>query len=87
MTYIKQAKTPTLIQHGENDQRVPLPNAFELYQGLQDMRVPVRLVVYKGFGHGLNKPRAQLAAQQHNWDWFDQHFWQTAAPTSAAAGR
>ena len=40
MTYIKQAKTPTLIQHGENDQRVPLPNAFELYQGLQDMRRP-----------------------------------------------
>ena len=23
MTYIKQAKTPTLIQHGENDRRVP----------------------------------------------------------------
>ena len=87
ITYIKQAKTPTLIQHGENDQRVPLPNAFELYQGLQDMRVPVRIVVYKGFGHGLNKPRAQLAAQQHNWDWFEQHFWQTSAPTSAGAGR
>ena len=36
MTYIKQAKTPTLIQHGEHDQRVPIPNAYELYQGLQD---------------------------------------------------
>ena len=58
MTYIKQARTPTLIQHGELDPRVPIPNAFELYQGLQDSDVPVKLIVYKGFGHGLNKPKA-----------------------------
>ena len=52
MTYIKQAKTPTLIQHGAADQRVPLPNAFELYQGLQDQTCRSKLIVYKGFGHG-----------------------------------
>ena len=40
MTYIKQAKAPTLIQHGELDKRVPIPNAYELYQGLQDQGVP-----------------------------------------------
>ena len=39
MTYILQAKTPTLIQHGEFDARVPTPNAYELYQGLQDVGV------------------------------------------------
>jgi dipeptidyl aminopeptidase/acylaminoacyl peptidase len=62
ITYIKQAKAPTLIQHGENDRRVPIPNAYELYQGLRDMNVPTRLIVYKGFGHGLNKPKAVRAA-------------------------
>ena len=41
ITYIKQAKAPTLIQHGEHDRRVPIPNAYELYQGLQDQNVPV----------------------------------------------
>jgi dipeptidyl aminopeptidase/acylaminoacyl peptidase len=30
MTYIQQAQTPTLIQHGKADARVPVPNAFEL---------------------------------------------------------
>ena len=58
ITYIKQAKTPTLIQHGAADQRVPLPNAYELYQGLQDHNVPTKLIVYKGFegiGHGPSK--------------------------------
>lgn len=75
MTYIKQARTPTLIQHRDNDARVPVPNAFELYQGLRDQDVPTRLVVYKGFGHGLNKPKAVRAAMEHNLEWFDTHFW------------
>ena len=75
MTYIKQAKTPTLIQHGEFDRRVPIANAYELFQGLQDRGVPVRLVVYKGFGHGIDKPKEQLAAIVHNWQWFGKYVW------------
>src|SRR5512132_879651 len=75
ITYIKQARTPTLIQHGENDARVPIPNAYELYQGLRDNNVPARLIVYKGFGHGLTKPKAIRAAMEHNLEWFDKYFW------------
>jgi hypothetical protein len=44
MTYIKQSKTPTLIQHGENDRRVPIPNAYELRQGLEDRGVKVEMI-------------------------------------------
>src|SRR5262249_51121835 len=36
ISYVKQAKTPTLIQHGERDARVPVANARLLYRGLQD---------------------------------------------------
>lgn len=75
MTYIKQASTPTLIQHGEFDARVPTPNAYELYQGLQDVGVDTRLIIYKGFGHGITKPRERLAAMWHNWEWFARHIW------------
>jgi dipeptidyl aminopeptidase/acylaminoacyl peptidase len=81
ITYIKQAKTPTLIQHGAADQRVPLPNAFELYQGLQDQKVPVKLIVYQGFGgigHGPSKPKSHRATMDHNLEWFDQYLFQTA---------
>jgi dipeptidyl aminopeptidase/acylaminoacyl peptidase len=76
ITYIKQAKTPTLIQHGDADQRVPPPNAYELYQGLQDQHVPVKLIIYKGFGgigHGPSKPKSQRATMEHNLEWFDQY--------------
>ena len=75
MTYINQARTPTLIQHGELDRRVPIANAYELFQGLQDVGVPARLVVYKGFGHGITKPKEQLAATWHNWQWFSKYIW------------
>ena len=73
MAYIKDAQTPTLIQHGELDRRVPIPNGYELRQGLEDLGVPVEMVVYKGFGHGINKPRSTRAVMEHNLAWFN-HF-------------
>ncbi|KIC95301.1 S9 family peptidase [Flavihumibacter solisilvae] len=73
MTNINKASTPTLIQHGEFDKRVPIPNAYELYRGLQDRNVPSKLIVYKGFGHGINKPKERLAAIWHNWQWFNKY--------------
>jgi dipeptidyl aminopeptidase/acylaminoacyl peptidase len=87
MTTIKQARTPTLIQHGEFDTRVPTPNAYELYQGLQDVGVPVKLIIYKGFNHGLNKPKAARAAMEHNFEWFNQYIWGEKPMTSTDASR
>jgi len=75
MTNINKAKTPTLIQHGELDRRVPIANAYELLQGLRDRNVPAELVVYKGFGHGISKPKERLAANWHNWQWFNKYLW------------
>jgi dipeptidyl aminopeptidase/acylaminoacyl peptidase len=81
MTYIKQARTPTLIQHGDQDARVPIPNAFQLYQGLRDQNVPVQLSIFKGFGHGLNKPKANRAAMQQNLEWFTRYIWNQPSGT------
>jgi dipeptidyl aminopeptidase/acylaminoacyl peptidase len=70
---IKQAQTPVLIQHGENDKRVPLANAMELYRGLQEMDVPVELFVYPGMGHPITKPRENYAVLFQNLVWFKHH--------------
>ncbi|HYT68079.1 MAG TPA: S9 family peptidase [Vicinamibacterales bacterium] len=86
ITYIKNAKAPTLIQHGSTDQRVPPPNAFELYRGLQDVGVPSKLIIYKGFegvGHGPSKPKSSRAVMQHNLEWFDKYiFGESTSSTS-----
>ncbi len=75
MTNINKASTPTLIQHGEFDRRVPIANAYELVQGLRDVGVETELIVYKGFGHGISKPKERLAATWHNWQWFAKYIW------------
>jgi len=80
ITTIRQAKTPTLIQHGSEDARVPVPNAFELYRGLLDQHVDSRLILYTGFGHGINKPKSQLALEQANLDWFGHFIWNEPIP-------
>ncbi|HEV8147019.1 MAG TPA: S9 family peptidase [Bryobacteraceae bacterium] len=85
ITYINRAKTPTLIQHGELDKRVPIPNAYELYQGLKDKGVPAKMIVYKGFGHGINKPKQQRAVMEHNYEWFSQWIWGEKAPASSGS--
>jgi dipeptidyl aminopeptidase/acylaminoacyl peptidase len=84
MSYIKQAKTPTLIQHGELDRRVPIPNAYELRQGLEDRGVPVEMIVYKGFGHGINKPKEARAVMEHNLAWFNHYLWGDPLPDFAS---
>ena len=80
MSYIKTARTPTLIQHGEFDRRVPIANAYELRQGLENRGVKVEMVVYKGYGHGITKPKSMRAVMQHNLSWFNHYIWGDPLP-------
>ena len=84
ITTIRQAKTPTLIQHGSADHRVPVPDAFELYRGLLDQHVDSRLILYTGFGHGIDKPKSALALLQANLDWFAHYLWNEPIPKDSA---
>ena len=83
IAYIKNARTPTLIQHGELDRRVPIANAYELRQALEDKGVKVEMIVYKGFGHGITKPKSQRAVMQHNLGWFNHYIWNDPLPDFA----
>lgn len=81
--YLKEARTPTLIQHGELDKRVPIANAYQLRQALEDRNVPVEMIVYKGFGHGITKPKSARAQMQHNLDWFNHWIFKDPLPDYA----
>jgi dipeptidyl aminopeptidase/acylaminoacyl peptidase len=73
MTYIQSACTPTLIQHGEKDARVPVSNAYELYKGLRDMGVDTELVTFKGMGYSSEKPGIHRAIMKQNLMWFSHY--------------
>jgi dipeptidyl aminopeptidase/acylaminoacyl peptidase len=73
MTFIKQARTPTLILHGQMDTRVPIGQAQELYMGLKKNEVPVELVFYPREPHGLLEPRHALDKIKREYGFFSKY--------------
>ena len=70
MFNVKGVTTPTLIQHGGADQRVPTSQGYEFYNALKRQGVTVKMVVYPRQPHGLQEPKLQLDAMKRNLDWF-----------------
>jgi dipeptidyl aminopeptidase/acylaminoacyl peptidase len=64
VTYAKNFKTPMLIIHGEMDYRVPYVNGTALYQILQSMGVPSRLVIFPNENHWVLTPQNAIY-----WHW------------------
>ena len=79
MFNIKGVTTPTMIQHGEADVRVPIEQGYQLYNALRRQGVPTRMIVLPRQPHGPNEPKMQIAAMQSNLDWFDKYLMGTAA--------
>jgi dipeptidyl aminopeptidase/acylaminoacyl peptidase len=62
--------TPTLIQHGEKDSRVPLAQAEELAAALRRNGTPMEFEIYPRQGHVVTEPAFQRAILEKNLDWF-----------------
>lgn len=73
MFNIKGVTTPTLIQQGDADVRVPISQGYELYNALKQQGVPTRMIVLPRQPHGPTEPRMQLAAMQSNLEWFEKY--------------
>jgi dipeptidyl aminopeptidase/acylaminoacyl peptidase len=76
ITYAEQARTPLLIMHGKDDPRVHPSQSLELYRYLKTLgKVPVRLVLYPGEGHGNRKAAARQDYCMRLLQWM-QHYLQ-----------
>ena len=73
MFNVKGVKTPTMIQHGEADIRVPISQGYEFYNALKVQGVPTRMLVLPRQPHGPTEPKMQLAAMQANLEWFEKY--------------
>jgi len=70
---VKAVTTPTMIQHGEADVRVPTSQGYEFYNALKMKGVPTRMIVLPRQPHGPNEPKMQLAVMKANLEWFDKY--------------
>ncbi|HKR61202.1 MAG TPA: S9 family peptidase [Pyrinomonadaceae bacterium] len=73
MFNMKSVTTPTLVQHGEADERVPISQGYEFYNALKVLNVPTRMIVLPRMPHGPNEPKMVLKASQSNLEWFDKY--------------
>jgi dipeptidyl aminopeptidase/acylaminoacyl peptidase len=73
ITFIKQARTPTLVLVGDRDGECPAPQSYEFWHALRDRRVPTQLVVYPNEGHGFVDPSHRLDVMERAVEWFERY--------------
>ncbi len=73
ISHVDRAQTPTLILHGEEDIRVPLPQSEEFYAGLKAAGVETVFVKYPREGHSIGEPRHQLDMLKRQLAWYNKY--------------
>lgn len=71
--YLRNARTPTLIVHGQADNRVPVSQGHELFLGLKALGVDTDFVTYPRQGHAFHERAFQLDLLQRVCRWFDRY--------------
>lgn len=84
LTYVKDAKTPTLVIHGELDYRVPVQQGFAYYNTLRAKGVPARLVYFPDENHWILKPQNSRLWYKEFFEWLGR--WHTR-PKARPTGR
>jgi dipeptidyl aminopeptidase/acylaminoacyl peptidase len=73
ITFIKKAKTPTLVVVGDSDGECPTPQSYEFWHALKTLGVETQLVVYEHEGHMFATPKHQRDVSQRMLAWFNSH--------------
>jgi dipeptidyl aminopeptidase/acylaminoacyl peptidase len=72
ITFIKKAKTPTLVLVGDSDGECPTPQSYEFWHALKTLGVETELVVYEHEGHMFVDPAHQRDVIERVAGWFNQ---------------
>lgn len=73
LAHVSKVTTPTLFLHGENDVRVPIGQAQEMYSALKRRDLKTQMVVYPRSGHGPNEPKFVLDIMQRHLEWAESY--------------
>jgi dipeptidyl aminopeptidase/acylaminoacyl peptidase len=73
ITFIKKARTPTLVLVGDSDGECPTPQSYEFWHALKMLGAKTELVVYEHEGHMFVDPAHQRDVIERVREWFDQN--------------
>lgn len=72
VTYAKNFKTPMLIIHGERDYRVDISQGLAMFQVLQAMQVPSKLLLFTEENHWVTRPADSILWYDTVLAWLDE---------------
>ena len=90
---VARVKTPTIFFAGENDARVPVAQALEMFHALRSNGVPSHLYVAPREGHGWGELRHNFFKANAELAWFEQYargrayVWERAPVEATPDGR
>jgi dipeptidyl aminopeptidase/acylaminoacyl peptidase len=73
ITFVKNAKTPTLLLQGEADETDPIGQSQQFYRGLKRYGVDAELVIYPREPHGLREEKHLLDRLNRIISWYDRY--------------
>jgi dipeptidyl aminopeptidase/acylaminoacyl peptidase len=73
VTFVKSARTPTLLLNGEEDTTDPLGQVQQFYRGLERYHVESELVVYPREGHGIREEKHQVDVLNRVIAWYEKY--------------
>ncbi|HEV2691209.1 MAG TPA: S9 family peptidase [Bryobacteraceae bacterium] len=73
LAHIKNATTPTMFLHGENDNDVHITQAEQMFTALRQRGIQAELVRYPREGHGFREPKHRLDSLTRTIEWFDRY--------------
>ncbi|HSU15348.1 S9 family peptidase [Longimicrobium sp.] len=76
LTYVANVRTPLLMLHGAQDNRVGVASAEAFYRGLKEENREVEMVLYPREGHEVTRsgePEHRIDHMLRIIDWFERH--------------
>lgn len=73
ISHVKGVVTPTLIQHGLIDKRIPVGQSLELYSALNKQGIGVKMIGYPNCTHDYYSPKLSLIFMKDNLEWIEKH--------------
>ncbi len=73
LNHAEEIRAPLFVLHGENDPRVPVSEAEQIVDAVDDQGVPVRKLIFEDEGHGFSKLENRIEAYSAVAEFLDEH--------------
>jgi dipeptidyl aminopeptidase/acylaminoacyl peptidase len=72
VNHVANWRSPMLVIHGERDYRIPYSQSLGVFNALQRLNIPSRLVVFPDENHWILKPQNSIQWYREVHGWLDQ---------------